>query len=65
MTWALVVAEPAGTDAMGLVVLAIIVDVELAGPGLSFEARASVVVRGAFLRLQILSKKGFISLNSE
>ena len=50
---------------MGLVVLAIIVDVELAGPGLSFEARASVVVRGAFLRLQILSKKGFISSNSE
>ena len=50
---------------MGLVALAIIVDVELAGPGLGFEARASVVVRDAFLRLRILSKKGFISLNSE
>ena len=48
---------------MGLVALAIIVDVEVAGPpSLGSEARALGFV-GVFFR--ILSKKAFISLNSK
>ena len=50
---------------MGLVGLVTTVDVEVAGPGRDFAARASVAVRDVFLYLRILSRKGFISLNSE
>ena len=53
-------------DAMGLVALAIIVEVEVADPGeRCFEARALVVVRDFSLALWILSKKDFISWKSE